>query len=324
MIKYREYKPPDKRKVHHIKPVLIPKSKLLNKSLDNQIQKLVNLASTKKIKSWVAKLSSFPTRHTKSKYINQAALYLKKEFNKIGYSDVTYHRYVAQIDGTQFNLRNVICRKNGNTDKIVIICAHYDSRMEDLKDALSNAPGANDNASGVAAILEISRILYSIKLDHTIIFALFSGEEQGLLGSNQYARYIANNGMKVHGLINLDMIGYPILNPGIVIVERDNNKDPKHNHVKDNDHESIKFGNVMKNASLYTDLQIHLDSMYDSDYEPFEAEGYVVIGAYDGSADHHNPHYHSTSDTTSLIDWDYLTSVTKLVLATIVSVAKKQ
>jgi hypothetical protein len=79
----------------------------------------------------------------------------------------------------------------------------------------------------------------------------------------------------------------------------------------------------MKEMSAYTDLQFHLDSIYDSDYEPFEAEGYVVLGAYDGSADTTNPHYHSSSDLPSLINWDYLTSVTKMVLATILMVAKK-
>ena len=76
--------------------------------------------------------------------------------------------------------------------------------------------------------------------------------------------------------------------------------------------------------SPYTKIQISLDSIWNSDYEPFEAEGYIVIGAYDGSADENqNPHYHSTTDTPSLIDWDYLAGVTKMVLATVVQVAKK-
>ncbi len=79
----------------------------------------------------------------------------------------------------------------------------------------------------------------------------------------------------------------------------------------------------MADMHSYTDLQIHLDSIFDSDYEPFEAEGHVVIGAYDSSAnEEQNPHYHDGSDTPSLIDWNYLTSVTILVLATVLKVAK--
>ena len=78
--------------------------------------------------------------------------------------------------------------------------------------------------------------------------------------------------------------------------------------------------------SSYTDLQISSGPIYDSDYEPFEAEGYVVIGAYDGSAregENPNPHYHDATDTPDLIDWNYLTSVTKMVLATVLKVANE-
>jgi len=324
MINLKVYPPLDKRKSHYTKPLPVTKDKLQSKSLDYQINLLVNSVSTHNIKSWIKELSSFPTRHTKSKYINSVAKYLKKEFQKLGYNDITYQKYTEKIDGLKCNLKNVICYKKGNSNKVVIVCAHYDSRMKDLKDSVSIAPGANDNASGVSAILEISRILYPIKLEHNVLFALFSGEEQGLLGSNHYARFVAKNDMSIFRVINLDMIGSPLLNPGIITVERDHNTDRAHNQVKENDHESIKFGEIMNNASQYTDLQVHLDSIYDSDYEPFEANGYVVIGAYDGSAESQNPHYHSTTDTDDLIDWTFLTSVTKMVLATIVSVTRKQ
>jgi len=193
--------------------------------------------------------------------------------------------------------------------------------MENLKDSTSRAPGANDNASGVSAIIEIARVLFNEKLEHSLQFVFFSGEEQGLLGSKNYAKYIKDNGINLYRLINLDMIGYPHPNPGTVIIERDNNPDPSHNAVKENDDKSIEFGEVMKEMTSYTDLQFQLDSMYDSDYEPFEAEGYVVVGAYDGSAETSNPRYHSSSDLPSLIDWSYLASVTKLVLATVVRTA---
>jgi Zn-dependent M28 family amino/carboxypeptidase len=298
-------------------------NKLPNKILDPQLKLIVNSVSTKNIKSWINDLSSFPTRHSKSKYINHAARYLKREFIRIGYNDVTYHRYSSQIDGNEYNLKNVICYKKGTNREIILICAHYDSRMEVSKDAVSIAPGANDNATGVAAILEISRILQSLKLNYDIIFALFSGEEQDLLGSSHYAKFVAKNKMNVYRLINLDMIGSPFLNRGRITVELDNNSKRKHNKLKENDRESMKFGKVMKDASRYADLRVHLDSIYDSDFEPFEANGIVVIGAYDGSAEPGNPHYHSVTDTVDFINWPFLASVTKMVLATVVSVAKK-
>jgi hypothetical protein len=79
----------------------------------------------------------------------------------------------------------------------------------------------------------------------------------------------------------------------------------------------------MAEMSRYVGLQPSLKSIYDSDYEPFEGEGMVVIGAYDGSGQKKlNPHYHDTSDIPSLIDWNYLASVTKVVLGTIFKVAR--
>jgi len=81
------------------------------------------------------------------------------------------------------------------------------------------------------------------------------------------------------------------------------------------------FGEVMKDFASEVNLKFYLDSIYDSDYEPFEANGHVVIGAYDGSADpEKNPHYHSSSDLPEFINWNYLTAVTKLVLATVLKI----
>ena len=192
-----------------------------------------------------------------------------------------------------------------------------------LADFESRSPGANDNASGVSAILEISRLINKQNLEYTVQFALFSGEEQGLLGSKNYVKFVKENNIDIYRVVNLDMIAYPKLNHGIAIIERDNNTNPQHNRVKENDVASIEFGKVMADMSYYTDLKINLDSIWNSDYEPFEAEGIVVIGVYDGSADEtQNSHYHDVSDEPSLIDWNYLYSVTKMVLATILKVAQ--
>ena len=174
----------------------------------------------------------------------------------------------------------------------------------------------------MSAILEIARILYKQNLYFNFQFVLFSGEEQGLLGSKHYAKFVKENNISKYRLINLDMIGYPQLNPGLVIIERDNNTD-SYNKVRENDAESLNLEIYGRNVT-YTDLQFRLDSIWNSDYEPFEEEGCIVIGAYDGSADENkNPHYHDATDAPSLIDWDYLTSVTKMVLATVRKLLKE-
>jgi aminopeptidase-like protein len=293
--------------------------------VDDAIKSLLREVSSDNIRSNLITISSYHTRHTKSKYINEVAEWLKNQFKIMGYQDVSFHTYRENIDGDDYDLKNILCKKDGiNNECVIIVCAHYDSRVKNLRDSTSRAPGANDNASGVSAILEIARILHKQKLYCNVQFVFFSGEEQGLLGSKHYAKFLKeNNNVSKYRLINLDMVGYPKLNPGLVIVEIDNNTKLRYNKVRENDADSAKFGNTMRGMSRYAGLQYRLDSIYDSDYEPFEEEGSIVIGAYDGSGQEDlNPHYHDTSDTASLIDWNYLSAVTKMVLSTILKVAR--
>ena len=319
----KHYSVPENAKTVCLKPGPIAKEKL--KKMDDDARQIVTEVSTDNLKFTLLKLSSFHTRHSKSKQINEAADWLKNEFKNMGYDNADFHHYRENLDGENYNLKNIICKKSGANSKCVLICAHYDSRIKNLGDSISRSPGANDNASGVSLIMEMARILNKKHMKCDLIFALFSGEEQGLLGSRNYAKFVKENNIDIFRLIHLDMVGYPQLNPGIVIIERDNHKSPDHNHVRENDQASIEFGKIMAHMSTYTDLQVSLDSIWNSDYEPFEAEGHVVIGAYDGSADEHlNPHYHDITDTPSLIDWNYLTSVTKMTLATIYQISKEQ
>lgn len=318
------YPPPDKRRKQYKKriPTAISKKTEEKIQVNKAIQDIIDNVSTNNIKEKLNQLSSFHTRHSKSTIINEVAEWLLNEFKSLGYSNAFYHTFDTNIDNKEYQLKNIICEKKGENNKMIIICAHYDCIMEDLHDSTSRAPGANDNASGVSAILEMARVLINEKLSYTIQFILFSGEEQGLHGSVQYSKFIKENNLQLFRLINLDMIGYPQLNPGIVIIERDNNSDPIHNRVSENDNLSIETGEIMARMAKFNNLEFDLDSIYNSDYEPFEARGYVVIGAYDGSAENINPHYHNSSDTLSLIDWKYLTLVTKMVLATVMTLGK--
>jgi len=292
-----------------------------SENLNQRISLVIAKVSKNNIERNLNKLSNFHTRHVKSLYINEAANWIVTELKSLGYLDTFYHEFTETIDNEKIRLRNIICRKNGKNDKVIIICAHYDCRNEDLNDSTNRSPGANDNASGVSTIMEIARVLIGEDLQYTLQFVFFSGEEHNLLGSKNYVKYIKNNGMNLHRLINLDMIGSPFLGEQTVIIERDDNLDQDHNKVKENDDKSIEFSKLMRDMIKYTDLQYRWGSIYDSDYEPFESEGYVVLGVYDGSADISNPYYHSSSDLPGLIDLNYLTSVTKLVLATILKIS---
>jgi hypothetical protein len=160
------------------------------------------------LRETVYDLSSFHTRHTESENIDDVASWLIEKLQNICGRDVYIHNFTHTPNGkenddgvnsqqTQFrekmptyHLKNIVCEKPGSTSNTIIISAHYDSRMEDVNNSTARAPGADDNASGVSALLEIGRILSNVSLNNSIIFVLFPGEEQGKWGSTKYADYV--------------------------------------------------------------------------------------------------------------------------------------
>lgn len=308
------YRPPDKRKgypVDSIRSDKRPSERVRSLSVDKSINSIVSSVSRNNIEKWITDLASFHTRHTKSKYIDDVANWLKQELDKISQTNINFHNYKE----SGYKLKNIICQKTGSlSNKVILVCAHYDSRMEDLEDMNSRAPGADDNASGVAVILEIARLILNLSLEKTIQLAFFSGEEQGLWGSKNYAKQLKDNNVNLHRLINLDMVGCPPANgKNTVTIERDMG-----NAVLTNDKDSQTFAAMMEQMALdYTNLDVMLGPIYDSDYMPFEALGYVTVGGYDGGATDENTHYHSITDEVSFVDMDYVVSISKMVLATV-------
>jgi hypothetical protein len=302
------YPPPDKR----IRPdIPLVTSKAIKRKWsgtlpDKYIATLTEQVSQTNVSKWVHDLSSFHTRHTKSDYIEQVANWLRKCFIEFGYSSIFMHEYNKE----GFNLKNVVCNKagSGSNGHTIIICGHYDSRMEQLENATARAPGADDNASGIAIILELARILRFVVLEDDVQFVAFSGEEQGLWGSMAYAQYVQDNNLNLVRLINIDMIGYSPPDNAIII-ERDMGNVPQNNLP------SQEFGDVMAQMAVdYTIMPVQLGSIYGSDYMPFEARGYVVVGAYEAG---NNPNYHTSNDTSDTVDYSYVTDVARMVLGTV-------
>ena len=282
---------------------------------------ILDQVNSTKLKERIDILSSFHTRNTKSSYIEDVAYWLKSELHNLCDDRVFFHNY-TQIDQNQtFNLKNIICSsKQGSAsshqyNKTIIIGAHYDSRAEVLNNTNTRAPGADDNASGVSALLELVRILSPLNLKLNLEFVLFSGEEQGLWGSSSYVKYIDKNNRtkNIDFYINFDMLGYtPSNETNKVILEYDIG-----NKYVQNDNYSKTIALFIKQiASNYTNLEAILSKLENSDFIPFEAFGHTVIGIHDGGVKK-NPHYHKSSDTPDTLNINYLTSITKMVLATI-------
>jgi hypothetical protein len=288
------------------------------------IYSVLNQVNSTKLKNWIDDLSSFYTRHTKSDYIESVAYWLKNELQSVCNGETYFHNFTQINQGTRYNLKNVICDQSQastepSNDHYILISAHYDSRMQDINQTNARAPGADDNASGVAALLELARILSKLDLENNIQFVLFSGEEQGQWGSTAYVKYLESNlqsnNSKLDLVINLDMIGYPALGQGNVSIEYDLG-----NKFGMNDIYSKKIGQFIKQTALeYVNLNAIMDPLGRTDLIPFEATGKTVIGIHDGGSKL-NPNYHTTSDTPDTLDIEYLTSVTRLVLVAILNI----
>jgi Zn-dependent M28 family amino/carboxypeptidase len=271
-----------------------------------------------KIQNYINSLASFHNRHTKSAYIHEAADSIKEQLINFGYSDESafYHEYTEQ----GYKLKNVVCIKKGESSKTIILCAHYDTILNaNWEDITSRAPGADDNASGVSTLLEIARIMLNVNTEFTIQFVFFSGEEQGFWGSKHYAQKVKDENLDLMLVINMDMCGETgfLDSDKTTYIDIDDGSTGEQPSA-DQSEQSKFFGDKMEqNGKDYTNLDIKFDPIALSDYMPFEARGYICIGAYDGSADPeaHNTHYHNTTDIPSNLNMNFLESVIKMVLA---------
>lgn len=200
---------------------------------DQLLGDLATQADPANLHSDVETLVNFGTRHTLSdtvsdtRGIGAARRWIEAEFNNISAAcgnclDVrTVSDYVNVMNpgrscrsrwGTPSGCAevvNVIAIQWGSIDpnRVVIMSGDIDSRVSNLWDSTSDAPGANDNASGVAGTLEAARILSQHQFDGTIIYAALSGEEEGLFGGAILANYVQSQGWQVKAVLNNDMIG---------------------------------------------------------------------------------------------------------------------
>lgn len=186
-----------------------------------QLYTLLNQVSADRMMTHIATLQGFHTRHVNSTQISEtegigaASRWAYNQFLAIqeeskGNFQAFTHPFTATYNGVQSSQQNIVGIINGtlpNTPAIVI-GAHYDSRTDDLTDASAFAPGADDNGSGVAGIIEIARTLSKIRPRTTLIFVLFAAEEVNRQGSKAFVKdYIVGFNISVKVMINLDTIG---------------------------------------------------------------------------------------------------------------------
>lgn len=176
-----------------------------------------------RIEAIVRKLVSFGTRHTLSEQddpdrgIGAARDWIAAEVRRYaarsgGRMTVTVPSYVqgvAERIPRPTRISNVVATLRGTTapDRVYVVSGHYDSRVTDVMDATSDAPGANDDASGVAVTMELARVMATRRTEATIMFAAVAGEEQGLYGSTFLANSLKESGADVQGMFTNDIVG---------------------------------------------------------------------------------------------------------------------
>jgi hypothetical protein len=179
-----------------------------------------------RIRDNIGTLASFKTRHTYSDTESQAEgiaaarNWIKSQFDS--YANASTGRLQVAFQETMITktservprpvkVVNVVATlpgtKSDEHERVYIVSGHYDSRALDVHDATSAAPGANDDASGTAAVMEMARVMSRHQFDATIVFACVAGEEQDLLGSAALAKHAKDEGWNVAAMITNDIIG---------------------------------------------------------------------------------------------------------------------
>jgi Zn-dependent M28 family amino/carboxypeptidase len=187
-----------------------------------------------RLKATVEKLVSFGTRHSLSstddpqRGIGAARRWAAGELTRI--SDgcggcITSANIARTFTGPRapngVEIVDVLGFQEGTEKhRVIIIGAHIDSRVTDAMNATSDAPGANDNGSGVALVLEAARILSKQKFRATIVYAIFSGEEQGLWGGTLLAETAKQKNWTVSAMLNNDIVGNTIGENGVRVADR--------------------------------------------------------------------------------------------------------
>ena len=192
---------------------------------DPRILDIVDTVSAERIEQDIRRLVSFGTRHTLSETdsetrgIGAARRWIRAEFDRIsaacdGCVDVSLQGYVEPGDpGSRIRVDteivNVLATIRGTTDpdRYVIMSGDIDSRISDPLNFSDDAPGANDNASGMAGVLETARVLSRYRFNASVALVGLSGEEQGLYGGRHMAAVARSAGWTIEGVLNNDMIG---------------------------------------------------------------------------------------------------------------------
>ncbi|QIW99511.1 hypothetical protein AMS68_005029 [Peltaster fructicola] len=322
-----------------------------------------------RIKDIVTTLANFGTRHTLStqnsttRGIGAARDWIYKRMQTFakpsnGSMEVYFDSYIQPVASRisfPVNITNVVARINGTSDsnRTYVVTGHYDSRRIDVMDYINDAPGADDNLSGVAVLMEMARICAKHRPKATMIFAATAGEEQGLYGAAHLAQVLKNTSVNVEGNWNNDIVGTGKFQPFSPIndytirlfaasILYPNVTSPSLSAILgeiggENDSPSKNLGRfiseIATGAAKQTDMQVSLIYHADrylrgGDHEAFLAAGFPGVRFTEAVEDfkhqHQDPRVQNGTqygDLVEYVDFDYVARVAKVNLASMWSAA---
>ena len=336
-------------------------------AVDPDIKGMVDEISAANLKSTIEKLVSFETRHSLStvksadKGIGAARNWVEAEFKKYGLASggrlmVKQDTFTVFPDGKRVNrqvkMANVMATLKGTNatdDRILIISGHLDSRNSDPLDSIKAAPGANDDASGVAIVLEMARILSKKEFSSTIIFVAVQGEEQGLLGAKHLSKKAKNENWNVHAMITNDISGNTyssetklkdntklrVFSEGVPVVETKEEEQLRKQLFSENDGKARQWARFIKEqgeryVDQYEVVLIYRNDRFlrGGDHLPFSQEGYTAVRITEMNENFEQQHQDVRTengieygDKEKYIDYEYLRKNTGVNLSAIATLA---
>jgi hypothetical protein len=330
-----------------------------------EIEKLVKQVSSDSLKKYIYDLSAFHSRHTlntdEKNGMIAAQRYVLKKFNEFaktsgGRMTAQIEEFVTPGDGRRIvadsKVANVIATLKGsnpNDKRIVVVSGHLDSRNRDVMDFEGAAPGANDDGSGVAVVIELARVLAQQEFSSTVLFVAFTGEEQGLKGATYLSDKAKKEGWQIEAVLNNDIVGNSnssetlisnntqmrVFSESIPLAEDERGATIRRSTNSDNDSPSRQLARYIKEiGERYVDhMEVKLIYRSDrflrgGDQTPFMRNGFTAVRMSEMNENFLHQHENvrvengiQYGDLPEFMDFEYLRKVSAVNLSSAASLA---
>lgn len=331
---------------------------------DPEIAKMIKEVSAKNIEATIRKLVSFGTRNTLSEQDNPtrgvgaARDWLFAEMQKInadcGNCMTVEKQSFVQPKANRIpdpvTLTNVVATLKGTTnpERYYVVSGHYDSMCGSPTDAKCDAPGANDDASGTATVVELARVMSKRKFDATIVFMCVPGEEQGLLGATYYAKEAVEKKIEIDGMFTNDIVGgvtsmkdspnrnrVRVFSEGIPSNETEQQAATRRSVGGENDSQSRQLARFIKEQAdrylkTFKVWMIYRRDRYGrgGDHIPFVERGFSGVRFTETDEDYTHQHQNVRTenglfygDTPEFVDFEYVANVARVNLIALASLS---